>query len=354
MKVMLANDTGVVNHVGCQGVSDAHARMLGRAGHRVTRRFFIGELGRFRSRDPEAGLRLVLRDEAFMAQLHEVDALVVNGEGTIHHGAGTEYLNILGAAARIGKKTLLVNCVLEAIEGFDSIFGMIDDIVVRDHRSAAWLRSRGGESRVVPDSFIEAQFSSEPLLDLDGRIAVTDWHHARDKDVGAASIAFMRRRTEAQAFFFPLMSGDVAPFWRRAPATLARARYVVTGRHHGVYAALLADVPFVALSSNTYKIAGLLDAFPDLRFCLDPVSIDEALAQAAREGEVYRGMREAILGARPLTTFRSLGGAADPDGERRECERLQDDIMRRAALRDDDLVYRMRRRSRETCADGAV
>ena len=95
----------------------------------------------------------------------------------------------------------------------------------------------------------------------------------------------MRRRTEAQAFFFSLMSGDVAPFWRRAPA--ARARHVVAGRPHDLHATL-------------------------------------------------------------------PGGAPDPDGKRRECERQQEDVMRRAALRDDDLVYRMRRRSRETCADGAV
>lgn len=350
MRVLLANDTGLVNHAGCQGVSDAHARMLGRRGHHVVARYFLGDLDRFRNGDPAAGMDAVLGDAAFRESLEAVDAVVVNGEGTIHHGVGTEYLNVLAAAARLGKTTLLVNCVLEAMEGFGDVFAAIDDIVVRDRRSACWLERLGVRARILPDSYIEAHFEGPPLLDLAGRDVVTDWHHARDGDVGAQSLAYLRRGAEPGAFFLPLMSGDLTPQWRRLPATLAGARVVVTGRHHGVYAALLAGAPFVALSSNTHKVGGLLDQFPALAFCLDPASIPDAVERALESREAYRAMREAILGARPLSTFDALRGAPDPEGEAREVARLAADVLRRATSGGDDLAYRLARRSHETGA----
>lgn len=349
MRVMLANDTGMVNHVGRQGVSDAHARVLGRAGHQVTKRYFLNELTRFQHRDSEVGIHRIFGDEDLMTSLENVDAVVVNGEGTIHHGAGTEYLNLLAAAKKIGKKTLLVNCVLEEINGFDDILESIDDVVVRDTKSAQWLTSRCRKPRIIPDSYIEAEFRNKPILDLRGRVVVTDWHHARDKDIGTVSLDYMRYQVEDRPFFFPLMSGDLTPHWRSVPATLAGARAVVTGRHHGVYAALLADVPFIALSSNTYKVAGLLDPFPELAFCLDPPSIHDALTQSERRRDAYHAMREAILGARPLSTFSALGGEFDPGGVEREVCQLQSDCVARATLTGEDLAYRLQRRSYETC-----
>jgi hypothetical protein len=349
MRVMLVNDTGVVSHIGCLAVSDAHARMLGRAGHHVAIRYFIDELRRFKDADPVRGERRVLDDDAFMEELHSVDAVIVNAEGTIHHGAGTEYLNVLAAASRIGKVTLLVNAVLEAIEGFDEVLHRIDDVTVRDRRSARWLEGCGRTPRIVPDSFIEARFEEDPLLDLSGQVVVTDWHHQRDKDSGAASIAFMRGHPEMRPFFFPLMCGNIAPHWRKTSATLRNARALVTGRHHGVYAAVLAKVPFVALSSNTHKVAGILDEFPQLGFCLDPPSIVDALARAEQEREAFHPLGERILGARPLSTFHALGATPDAEGEARELSKLAQDVASRFNTEPGDLAYRIHRRSYETC-----
>lgn len=348
MQIMLLNDTGLVSHVGCQGVSDAHARMLGRAGHHVTQRYFIGQVGRFRDVDPKKGLRRVLADDDFMRRLNAVDAVVVNGEGTIHHAAGTEYLNVLAAAHKLGKATLLVNCVLEGTEGFDHVFRAIDDIVVRDSRSARWLEARGRRPRVIPDSFVEAQFDPQPILDLAGQVPVTDWHHERDADTGAASLRFLRHPQPLRAFFLPLMCGNIAPHWRHVPATMKTAPAVVTGRHHGVYCAVLAGVPFVALSSNTHKVAGLLEDVPELMAFLDPPSIADAVAAARGRPDAFRRLEDMILGQRPLATFSLLGTTPDGAGEAREIARLSRDVEAASGGLPADLAYRIQRRSAET------
>lgn len=348
MNVMLLNDTANIGHVGCQAVSDAHARMLGRAGHAITHRYFVGEVGRFCYADSATGIARVLSDQTMIAALAEVDAVIVNGEGTIHHGAGVEYLNILGAAQSLGKMTLLVNAVLEDVTGFDSVFEQLQDLTVRDLRSLSYMRARGAPCRLVYDSFLEAQFSEEPALDLAGRIVVTDWHHTRDHDVGARCLSFIGGRKAGEVFFLPFLCQDLAEAWAAVPKTLATARAVITGRHHGVYAAALAGVPFIAFGGNTHKIEGLFDDFPELAFCLNPEFIDQALAMALERRELFVTMGRRLQEARPLSTFAALGTGSDAQGEARELARLSQDRAR-AALTPIDRAYRIRRRSDEVC-----
>ena len=350
MNIMLLNDTGNVGHIGCQGVSDAHARLLGRQGHAITHRFFNGELARLGDHDAKSGVARVLGDAQLQEAFEAIDAVVVNGEGTIHHGAGTEYLNILGAALEIGKPTLLVNCVLEAVEGFDHILSRIDDIVVRDARSKQYLRSKGVSARLVFDSFIEAGFEDAPIVDMNDRVVVTDWHSQRDHDVGTKSLQFLRSKDSSTCWFLPFMCRDTAEAWARIPATIRSARAVVTGRHHGVYAAALAGVPFVAFSSNTYKVDGFMDEFPELAFCLNPASIKNAVAEAVDRREMFAAIQERLVSARPLSTFEALDGAFDPLGEKRELARLAVDCSTRRAALGFDLAYRIQRRSLEVCS----
>lgn len=348
MKIMLLNDTGNVWHVGCQGVSNAHARMLGRQGHHITHRFFNGEFAHLVDPDANSGVARVLGDALLRDAFDAVDAVVVNGEGTIHHGAGTEYLNILGAAAAVGKVTLLVNCVVEAADGFDHVFSQIDDLVVRDARSRRYLQGKGISARLVFDSFLEAGFEDMPITDMTDRVVVTDWHHQRDHDVGAKSLLFLRSQDASKHWFLPFMCRDTADAWTRIPATIRSARAMVTGRHHGIYAAVLAGIPFVALSSNTHKVEGLMDDFPELAFCLNPPSIADAVAEAVERWEMFVAIRERIVKATPLSTFEALGGAFDPLGEERELARLATDCFTRSTAFGLELAYRIRRRSMET------
>ncbi len=303
---MLLNDTAVEPHVGCQAVSDAHARMLGAAGHRITHRYFLGDLRRFAGMDECECIDSVLRDDRFMAEVDSVDAVIVNGEGTLHHGAGTEYFAVLGAAQRRGKLTAIVNSVFEAQSGWAQVLQALDDFCVRDARSLAFARARGLNCRLVPDSLLEARFVDRALIELNERIAVTDWHPQRDQDVGAALSRVLDSVPEA--FYFPLMHGVHAHLWRHAPATLGSASWILTARHHGVYLALLTRRPFVAFPSNTSKIEGLIEASgARIPVCSSADQIEEAMCYGLANLDEYDRLAEFVAAHRPLSTFRILG-----------------------------------------------
>src|SRR5690348_10486304 len=256
MKVLLANDTGQVAHAGCQAVSDGHARLLGSAGHEVIHRVFRNELKIHAAAEDEQVVRNIEADEPLMAKIASADAVVVNGEGTIHHGAGRDLLGLLAVAQKAGKPTLLVNAVFQEVEGFDDTLRRLDDFVVREPRSQSYAESRGFAARVVPDSYFAARFvPAEGEEGFAGLDVVTDFHPAR-RDVAEVLGAYAEQR---QAATLPLRGPETMRTWSSLPGAIRRSNALITGRHHGVCLAIVARVPFVALGSNTYKIEGMLE-----------------------------------------------------------------------------------------------
>lgn len=312
MKVLLLNDNAIVPHVGCLAVSDAHARMLAFAGHEVVDRCFVWELSAFADRDEEKAIGRVMEDPRLRARIEGVDAVVCNGEGTIHHGAGLDLLATLGAAQRLGRRTFLVNSVIQDVPGYHDVLRRVDDLTVRDQRSGDELGRMGVACRVVPDSAIEAVFSDEPLIRLDDKVAVLDWHPARNADVGNALIGYMDAHADT-SFYFPLFHGVQRWLWRHSVATLRTARAVVTARHHGVYLAAMAGRPFVALPSNTHKIEGIIEASGlPIPICTDLQGLERAVAWALENSGVYAEFSAWLVRQRPLTTFRGLGIGGPP------------------------------------------
>jgi hypothetical protein len=117
--VALFNDNGDYPHVGCLAVSDAHRRMLRRAGTVVRHAFFQRDWHTFASGTLDEGRAAALASPELRRVFDEVDAVIVNGEGTIHHRQGWYLVAILGAAQRLGVPTVLVNAVLQSrIESF--------------------------------------------------------------------------------------------------------------------------------------------------------------------------------------------------------------------------------------------
>ncbi|MEM7530438.1 MAG: hypothetical protein AAF416_22855, partial [Pseudomonadota bacterium] len=191
MKILLANDTATKSHIGCQAVSDAHARLLGRAGHRVTCRLFVNALRGFARGSFAETVGTLERQEALMAQLDAADALVVNGEGTLHHGNGIPWLALLALAQQRGKATLLVNALYQEMSVGTDVLARLDAFFVRDPLSAAYVKGLGIGCREAPDSIVAARFSESPRITFDGGLVVTDWVKKRDGDVGAAMTALM-------------------------------------------------------------------------------------------------------------------------------------------------------------------
>lgn len=336
MHILLLNETGTWPHVGCLAVADAHARMLGSMGHEVVARRMVGTLrplSMARSGDEaaeSASIDAALSDDSLRADIQSVDAVILNAEGTIHHGAGVQWLAAIGAAQQLGRRTLIVNAVMQETPGFDRVLRSVDDLCVRDARSAAYLDSRDIPCRRVPDSLPHARFEAEPFCDLGGRIVVTDWHSARNDDVGRAMLDLWRSLPPGQRFYFPLEHAVQRLLWRAAVPTLATASLVVTGRHHGVCLAACAGVSFVALPSNTFKVEGLIEASGlPIPVCTTPADLAEGVAFAQANPGVFREFAGFVRSALPLSTFQSLSrepGLEPAVGAEREVARLAEHL----------------------------
>lgn len=308
LSVALFNDTGNQPHVGCLAVTDAHTRMLERIGVRLSHRFFVHQYRQFWKGTPEASVAAVLHSE-LAELLHQVDAVVVNAEGTIHHGAGQHLLAILAAAQRLSRPTFLVNAVFQDCPGHDATLRALDDFTVRDACSSAYLRSRRIAHRLVLDSILEAGFSPDPRHDFEGRVVVTDVVGCCSQ-VAAALEAF-RAELGDRARFYPLEHPDRFDDWRHAVADFRTASVVVTARHHGIYLAGLAGVPFVPLPSNSWKVEGLLALFGDrIPVCTQPRELARRCAQAQQDRSLFAEFAAFLQSQRPLSTFRVLAGLA--------------------------------------------
>lgn len=330
MKVFLLNDTATVPHIGCQAVSDAHARLLGAAGHQVIDRAFLGELRAFAHEDEAEGIAAVLSHPALRARIDACDALVVNGEGTLHHGFGSEYFACVGAAQQLGKATLIVNAVFEAHSGWLATLGRLDDFCVRDAESLRHAHGHGLAARLVPDSFMGAQFGADPAVDLTGQIVVTDWHPYRDPDVGA-TLRQILDNVEG-SFYYPMQHGIHTHLWRGAAADWAAASIIITGRHHGIYLAARARKPFIALPSNTRKIEGLIEASgARIPVATSGDEVQAAFEYAMDNLDQYEVLFDWLDAHTPLTTFRALGSAHGSGTAEAEVARLAQQVKGRHA-----------------------
>ncbi|WP_162914383.1 polysaccharide pyruvyl transferase family protein [Taklimakanibacter lacteus] len=352
MKVLLCNDTGTKSHIGCLGVSDGHARMLGRAGHRVEHRYFVGELARFARSTWTETMSALARDSELAERIESVDAVVVNGEGTIHHNKGIEYLALLDLAKKKGKASLLVNALFQEIDIDPEVINRFDAFSVRDKRSLAYARSRGIRCSYSPDSILEAKFDSRLSVDFCDNLVVTDWVQIRDADVGVASLRLLASAPLLSPYrFFPIHGSEVRNTWRSAVQNLRTARMIVTGRHHAMYLSILAKVPFVPLASNSWKIQGLLDSaglnqsivssFAELK-----TEIEKLASSPPNLAEAH----DRLVSERPLSTFSVLGKGGEKTSEEEEVCRLESQILNRpsALARDRRLIAK--RRVRESRA----
>ncbi|HYG22022.1 MAG TPA: polysaccharide pyruvyl transferase family protein [Verrucomicrobiae bacterium] len=251
---------------------------------------------------PQASVAAIL-NSPLAEQLGEVDAVVINGEGTIHHDGGRHLLMILAAAQELKIPTFLVNSVLQGLDtGFD-VLQRLDDLTVRDQRTADYLTELKIPHRLVMDSILHARFAATPDRDFSGKVVITDHHSSRDADVGEW-IRSLRSELGESAVLYPFYHKDRFHDWSHAVANLSTAKLVITARHHGVYVAGLAGIPFVALGSNTWKIEGTLAMFNNrIPICSSERQLREAVRLAVSNPGLYHEFREFLLSQCPLTTL---------------------------------------------------
>jgi hypothetical protein len=234
----------------------------------------------------------------------EFDAIIVNGEGSMHHSSRTFHkkMRCLRDAVDAGKAAYLVNTVWqENSNEYDDVLRRLSGISVREVISQKDLLERHGvKSRVTLDLayFAPVTFSSSLRSLFRRKQAVrTDFWLAPDKKFGHAIDPTVAR--------LPVIS--MANFtWQGFIAALRTADLLVTGRQHAVYAAARARVPFAALEGSSHKIRGLIATTGiDIPHAETVEELPDVVAFVRRErgrfGEFFRWMeRQSPNGSIPF------------------------------------------------------
>jgi hypothetical protein len=318
MRGIFLNNTGGTSNPGCQGTSHLLKAGLLRSGVQISSDCPIGycDSSYRRLKPPVLNLtsaqrlitRLGLRPSSPPYDLakswnvansslasnvaplwHEVDTIILNGEGTIHH-AGVGALTLLGfckIAKDLGKKVFILNCSIFDLDPFllKTLRDYVDGIAVREPLSLRYLSDHGipatqsadclflmegGDEREfawpelapskkyalytpgVLTAFgqVDAETMKRDIAQLRGERYEVFYHIVETEDERMAPIA-----AEAGARILPLGCLN----WRQVPPFLRRMSLVVSGRYHINIFAALAGVPFIPLSTNTGKMAGVLE-----------------------------------------------------------------------------------------------
>lgn len=290
-RVAVFNDTSGSGHYGCVAVMHTLRRMLSSNGIDVVWTWPLGKDWRLH------------KDE--MPRKGEIDAVIVNGEGTMHHDAKRPRVMALAEAVNLahdelGVPAFLLNATL--YENSQSLYDLIrrfDRVFVRDELSRDELESFGLTAVVVPD--LTFAFEHGEYAQARNGVGATDSVHRDITDV-------LYVRSRANGWDFRKMSAPKPPplrsvrrphlFVKRLHSWLRdRGAYLstpenflqwltarevlVTGRFHTVTMSLVTQTPFVAVESNTPKISSLLDSAlgstsriigPDTIHSLDPAA----------------------------------------------------------------------------------
>lgn len=275
LRVALFNDTSEGAHYGCDAVMASIDQLFGDAGIAIGWRHYVWSHA--------------LNDPGTAPAIASHDAIVVNGEGTIH-SAGLRARALAGLApmARAaGKKAWLINATLQGNdEAMVADLAQFDHIWVRESASEAWAQARGlrvtrmadlsfcqhlepvgqpvqGKGRIVIDSVLpEANLRLYQMAQQEGGPLWTLLHDAEGqmqalRKVPGPESGVPRSRWIDGIAFAPVPRGgprDLAQF----AAFLSRHAAMITGRFHAACLAVLLRLPFHALPSNTWKIEAML------------------------------------------------------------------------------------------------
>jgi hypothetical protein len=308
MKVMLLNDTSLSPHVGSLASSAALERLISLADAEITDRIYVTEC-RDLWQGSEAKSIMAVQQSWIAVALENVDAVILNGEGTLHHNNGLHYLAILAVAQKRGLKTFLVNSIFQEITFFQDVIAHLDQCICREPLSLAEAAKLHSAAEMRPDLIVEAEpfWEREFTIDLRGKTICTDWHPQRTRDVGATMVAF--HRAHQGSFFYPMKHGIQTRIWRSAKANFAVAEAVVAARHHAVYLAILAGRPCVMLDSNSHKMIALQRMLgKPLALCEKGRDLESALKKARANLNGFLELQAKLLAFPHVHLFPQLRG----------------------------------------------
>jgi hypothetical protein len=215
LRVVIVNDTDGP-HFGCQLVMAAYREQLDRVGIEL-----LGTVS-----------RRIKSLEGYPDFVRRADLVIVNGEGSIHHGKRGELIEV---AARY--PAILLNCVYQANPD-RAAFRQFRLVAARESLSASEISNQGVSARVVPDVIL----TSRTLADF-------------RPSSPTRGLGFSDNVVDPTSGFPALVGPGRA---REYLEEMSRYRSLCIGRFHTILAAAVLRIPFSAWASNTHKIRGLM------------------------------------------------------------------------------------------------
>lgn len=183
----------------------------------------------------------------------EYDILIVNGEGSMHHDSPTcrKKLSEIKAAGDLGKRVQLINTVWQGnAPSSADVLACCDKVISREVLSQQELLRSGIQSEVLIDqSYFLPIDENATTKSFNKNMVLTDLF---SRDLGTFA-----KVTTQWTWDVPYIQMHEWT-WSSLVISLRSANVLVTGRHHAVYAACRARIPFLALKGNTHKIEGLI------------------------------------------------------------------------------------------------
>ncbi len=191
--------------------------------------------------------------EAYGDVLQKCDAVIFNGEGSLHDGAAINMFEKCRLAKELGKKVFLINSVWQNNTETNRYLNLFDLVTFRESLSyEEALPFCKEKAMVVPD----LAFYGDRLLHEDKnttKLLFTDSVKASN----SRKLYSLAKKYSAEFYgmtenaCFPQLSEEVI-------ANLDEKAKIVTGRFHTLVFAMKYKIPALVLTSNTHKIEGLL------------------------------------------------------------------------------------------------
>lgn len=277
-KAVLLNDTRADNHFGCFRVMRIIEENLERRGIEVIARSPVRH-------DWE-------KDRNFLANMADCDLIIINGEGTLHHGTrhGEKLLKVVEHPARRSKPVALINAIYqENPKHWSKYLEKMALISTRDTRSARLISAEIGKPiRFVPDLSLSEKITesrtptsqkkiligdsvsretTNALYDIikkypNGYILPITKNIKPSKNNLTPALRYFREiYIKIHSIYFAekhkrvIFNNNETGFYK----SLLEADIHVTGRFHAICFCLLTKTPFLTVNSNSWKIESLLE-----------------------------------------------------------------------------------------------
>jgi hypothetical protein len=224
--IAFINDTSMMeSHFGCNLVCQTFREQFARTG---------------------LNLKLSLPREFKIAdyeeRLDQVDLLVINGEGSIHHNKRRHLVELADRFPAV-----LVNCVYEKNDPHPALNKFLY-IATRESASCEEINCHGGRAVIVPDALFASSFLwSFPKPDPKKDFGITDNVAKNYWSFGPVKLKLERG--------FSIDRPKVSDYLKK----LCSYRKLCIGRFHAAVACSVLEVPFATWDSNTWKTRAMME-----------------------------------------------------------------------------------------------